>query len=287
MICKLIKSAIGEAVRAAQITALLLVVVASALALTNQASPRVSAEVAPLSTRSEELSLPSTSETKLQPPAGALNIPILMYHKTPADFEAQMMALKGRGYETVSMDTVALALKGGPLPAKPVVITFDDGFADQMQAYDILKRHGMRATYYIINAGERSQWCIGAGRRYGDPLQPAGGCGDAYMSWDQVRELDRSGIIEIAAHTIDHADLPMLTADEQRAELADSKAGLERELGHAVRHVAYPYGAFDATTIQLAHEVGFETAVTTIAGTWQTPGHEYELVRVRDPYALP
>jgi peptidoglycan/xylan/chitin deacetylase (PgdA/CDA1 family) len=218
---------------------------------------------------------------------GAVNVPILMYHKIPADFEAQLTALKARGYETVSLDAVTQALHGAALPAKPVVITFDDGFADQLQAIEPLKKYGMKATFYIINASERSQWCIGAGRRRGDPLQPAGGCGDSYLTWEQVRELDRSGVAEIGAHTMDHANLPSLSLEEARWEIAESKAGLERELGHTVRQFAYPYGAFTAQTAQLVREAGFETAVTTMPGTQQTPGHEFELLRVRDAYAVP
>jgi peptidoglycan/xylan/chitin deacetylase (PgdA/CDA1 family) len=291
MLRRLIRSALREAWHALSVAVLLVAVGTSVVVMVGKLTTvqPVSAARTQVPTHVDDDEGPvRTTPPVLHPPAGALNVPILMYHKTPANFEAQLMQLKARGYETVSLDAVAQALKGGAvLPAKPVVITFDDGFADQMKAYEILKRQGMKATFYIINGSERSRWCIGAGRRYGDPLQPASGCGDQYLTWDQVRELDRSGVVEIGAHTMDHADLPILPAELRRWEVGESKAGLERELGHEVRQFAYPYGAYDAATIEAVREAGFETAVTTVAGTLQAPGHEFELTRVRDAYSLP
>jgi peptidoglycan/xylan/chitin deacetylase (PgdA/CDA1 family) len=219
--------------------------------------------------------------------AGSKFIPILLYHYTPMNFDEQLTYLEQHGYTVVDLDAMLAGLYGGPLPPKPAVITFDDGFENQMQAFAILKKHHMKATFYIINGGAQSRWCIGAGRRYGDPLQPKAGCGDAYLTWDQVRELDGSGLITIGAHTLDHENLAGLTPAEQRTEIFDSKAGLEQELGHPVRHFAYPYGAYNPTTIQLVREAGFATAVTTLPSSYQAPGLEFTLRRVRDTLTLP
>jgi peptidoglycan/xylan/chitin deacetylase (PgdA/CDA1 family) len=219
--------------------------------------------------------------------AGAVFMPILIYHYTPANFDAQLTHLERTGYTVVSLDQAVAGLNGGPLPAKPVVITFDDGFADQMTAFALLQSHRMKATFYIINGGDASQWCIGSGRRYNDPVQPPGGCGDAYLNWDQVRALDKSGLITIGGHTLDHENLTTLGPDEQRRQIADSKTQIEQEIGHPIKHFAYPYGAYNQTSIDVARAAGYVSAVTTEAGEYQAPGTEFVLKRERDALALP
>lgn len=216
-----------------------------------------------------------------------LELPILLYHYPPSDFEAQLVHLEQRGYTVIDLDQASAGLSGAPLPAKPVVITFDDGFAAQRSAVDALIRHRMKATFYIIDGGPSSAWCIGAGRRYGDPLQPPGGCGDSYYNWDQVRELDRTGLITIGAHTINHRNLAMLSPAEQEYEIKEGKRVLEREICHPVRHFAYPYGAYDATSVQLVRAAGYLTAVTVMPGTFQPAGSRFELRRVRTTFDLP
>jgi peptidoglycan/xylan/chitin deacetylase (PgdA/CDA1 family) len=220
--------------------------------------------------------------------ANYLQVPILLYHYTPGDFEGQLLALRSKGYTTITMDTLAAAMnRQVSLPAKAVVITFDDGFANQMQAYALLAKYGMRATFYIIDGGPGSNWCIGAGRQYGLPSQPPGGCGDQYLTWDQIRQLDGSGLIEIGSHTIDHPNLPSLSADAEWYEINDGKAQLENQLGHAVHTFAYPYGGYNSTTVQDVIRAGFSSAVTTVPGIDQTYGSQYTLHRVRSAYTLP
>lgn len=214
-------------------------------------------------------------------------IPIVMYHNTPPNFEDQLVYLEQRGYTAIDLDQALAGLRGRTLPAKPVVLTFDDGYADQMAAFGVLKRHNMRATFYIIGGGEASLWCIGAGRRYHDPLQPPAGCGDAYMNWDQVRELDRSGLITIGGHTVNHRDLAGLTADEQRLEIVTGKKMLEEQLGHGVRHFAYPYGIYTEETVGIVRAAGYVTAVTTETGEYQPGGAPLTLHRMRDAMGLP
>lgn len=214
-------------------------------------------------------------------------LPILFYHYTPPDFDAQLTNLEQKDYTVVTMAQALAGLEGGPLPKKPVVITFDDGFANQMDAYQILKAHHMKATFYIIDGGPDSKWCIGAGRKYGDPSQPASGCGDAYLNWDQVRMLDKSGLITIGGHTIDHPNLASETLSQQEYEIVQGKQELEQELGHPVQDFAYPYGSYNASTLQIVEEAGYETAVTTQPSDYQAPGYQYTLSRIRDAWELP
>ncbi len=188
---------------------------------------------------------------QLVPSGEIVTAPILLYHYPPPDFEAQLQALLDKGYTTIDLDQLAAAVNSqAPLPPKPVVITFDDGFSNQMQAFALLQKYNMKATYYIVNGGERSQYCLGANRR------SEANCGDAYLGWNEIRSLDASGLITIAAHTVDHARLATLDLELQRFEILASKNGIEAELGHPIRHFAYPYGSFSGTTIALVKEAG-------------------------------
>jgi len=224
--------------------------------------------------------------------SGLPPIPIIMYHKTPVDFDAQLSRLEQRGYTVVDLTQVASALVGGGgLPAKPAVITFDDGFTNQLNAFSILQRHGMKATFYIINGGEGSGWCIGAGRND----HPHGNCGDDYLSWDQIRMLDRSGLVTIGAHTLDHlcpdsrglGGLNTIPEDQLRAEVTDSKSGIEAQLGHPIYDFAYPCGNYSSSVVAEVRAAGFRTAVTTTAGTYQSAARIYTLYRLRDTWSLP
>ena len=222
------------------------------------------------------------------PPVNSTYIPILVYHYPPPDFEQQLQILQQRGYTSVNLRQVSQALRyKAPLPAKPVVITFDDGFTNQMTAYELLKKYQMKATFYIINGGPESNWCIGASRRYGDPLQPLTGCGDSYLTWDQIRFLDASGLITIGGHTLNHRDLASLSAADQTHEIVDSKLGIEAELGHPIYDFAYPYGSFNATTVGIVVAAGYADAVSTLPGTYQSLSNIYALRRIRDTYSLP
>lgn len=219
-----------------------------------------------------------------QPAVASLNVPILLYHYPPLDFAAQMDRLLAKGYTTIDLDTLTAALAGQTLlPAKPVIITFDDGFASQWQAFEVLEARRMKATFYIINSGEKSHYCIGSGRRYDQGY----GCGDAYLSWDQVKRLDQSGLITIGSHTTDHLNLTSISSEELRFQMAASKAGLESFLGHPVRHFAYPYGSVNASTIAEARANGFITAVTTRPGAVHTYANILALARLRSADDLP
>jgi peptidoglycan/xylan/chitin deacetylase (PgdA/CDA1 family) len=231
--------------------------------------------------------LPADTSTADDSSADGLFLPIVLYHYTPPDFAQQLQYLVDNNYTTISMAQAYAGLNGGPLPTKPVVITFDDGYENQMQAFALLMQFHMKATFYIINGGPASLWCIGAGRQYHLSIQPPGGCGDAYLTWDQVKELDKSGLITIGGHTIDHENLASLTPAQQEYEIDASKAGIEKEIGHTIYDFAYPYGAYDDETVDLVKQAGYRTAVTTLADNDQIPSEPFTLRRIRDTETLP
>jgi peptidoglycan/xylan/chitin deacetylase (PgdA/CDA1 family) len=222
------------------------------------------------------LALPSTL------PWRTLRVPILMYHRidvlrpalpsitrsltvAPADFAAQMRWLRVHGYHAVTQQQVFAALEHGRrLPARPIVITFDDGYRDVLaNAAPVLKRFRMPATAYVIT----------------DRIS---GSDVSFLSWLQLKALEQDGV-EIGSHTVSHAELPQLTDPAALQQLIQSRLALERHLGHPVQWFAYPAGRFDARTEALVKQAGYVLAVTTEPGSAQSARqplalHRYEVL---------
>jgi peptidoglycan/xylan/chitin deacetylase (PgdA/CDA1 family) len=87
------------------------------------------------------------------------------------------------------------------------------------------------------------------------------------MTPAQIRELSKSPLITVAAHTLDHCDLKGMNEAGQRREIFGSKQELEAIIGKPVTHFAYPYGDFNDVTVRLVHEAGYTTATSTIQGS--------------------
>jgi peptidoglycan/xylan/chitin deacetylase (PgdA/CDA1 family) len=222
-----------------------------------------------------------SKEATKQSGAGNIVLPIIMYHKPPADFDAQMVALKNKGYTTVHMQDVANYFEGkGKLPAKPAVVTFDDGFEVQMSAMPTLQRLGQKATLYLIVGGEMSHYCIGL-------LRTNTTCGDAYLSVIEVKQMLSTGLIEIGDHTIDHPNMASLTPAVQQYEITAAKDFLSQTFNVPINTFAYPYGSYNGTTVTLLAQDGFTTAVTTQPGIIQPANNPLLLHRTRTTYDLP
>ncbi|HEX6512089.1 MAG TPA: polysaccharide deacetylase family protein [Chloroflexota bacterium] len=228
-------------------------------------------------------SLPSVSAApSVTPKPGTVTtVPILMYHyirelppNTPDQlgyglsiaphlFEAQLAYLAGAGYESVSMDDLTSHIsKGTPLPAKPIVLSFDDGYADfYSAAWPLLKKYRLTATAYLVV----------------DFLGKPG-----YMSWQQSQELRDAGI-EIGAHTMDHVDLAIQPLAQARHQIGDSRSILQQRLNVPVDSFAYPSGRYNATAVKLVADAGFSSAVTTNFGSRHTAANLLTLARVRVP----
>jgi peptidoglycan/xylan/chitin deacetylase (PgdA/CDA1 family) len=88
-------------------------------------------------------------------------------------------------------------------------------------------------------------------------------CATEVGSWDMLREMKASGIVELGCHTVNHPPLTLESEADARAEMADARAMLERETGGPVWHLAYPYGQAGRREFALAAELGFASAVTT------------------------
>lgn len=189
-------------------------------------------------------------------------VPVLMYHEigeppetsdrlavSPGDFARQIAYLHDAGYTTITAGALAAALDGGsgPLPDRPVVLTFDDGFENfHSRALPLLGKYGFTATVFmtsgwVADAGPRS-----AGRRPGRML-----------TFGQLAEVAEAGM-EVGAHSCAHPQLDQLPPHLLREELYESKARLEDALGFPVPGMAYPFGYYDARVRQVVRDAGYQ-----------------------------
>jgi len=179
----------------------------------------------------------------------------------PDAFAAQMDWLGAHGYHTVTFENVRRYwARVAPLPAKPVIITLDDGYQDlYTTAYPILVAHGFTAVAYIVSGfvGELG-----------------------YVTQGEILEMDRYGI-EIAAHTVSHADLAKVSQAQLRYQVGESKSWLEKLVGHPVVDMAYPSGQYNQAAIAAVQRAGYYSAVTAADSVQHTQSNRYEWGRVR------
>jgi peptidoglycan/xylan/chitin deacetylase (PgdA/CDA1 family) len=214
----------------------------------------------------------------LEPPAGApvrtVHVPVLTYHRVhtmpavgqldlivdPANFAAELKALHDAGYHTVSQTQLFRALyEGKPLPPKPVLISVDDGYVDDVRTIlPDLERWHMVATFFVIT---------------GRMTEPG------FLNASQIRELDRAGM-DVGDHTAHHVDLRLLTPTELKAETAGSRKTLEAVLGHPVYFFAYPFGYFNDQVVQAVRAAGFTMAYTTEGGTTESSASPLTMPRL-------
>jgi peptidoglycan/xylan/chitin deacetylase (PgdA/CDA1 family) len=180
---------------------------------------------------------------------------------TPEAFRAQMAWLARNGYTPVSQATLFKGLfRGAPLPRRPVVLTFDDGYVDATDAVlPVLEPRGWPATFFIITSriGER-----------------------AFLTWPQLRRLDRAGM-DIGSHTVEHLELPSLADADRARQLTESRRTLERGLRRPVYWFCYPAGRNDAASAAAVGRAGYLLAYTTEPGSELRAADRLLLPRVR------
>lgn len=167
-------------------------------------------------------------------------IPVLMYHHIaegpdrffvpPAELDAQMTWLRADGYVSITPTDLYNAVYADLLlPAKPVIISVDDGNTTDPLFAKILDKHGFRGTYF---------WHTGS-----------------RISEEQIVDLAETG--EACAHTVNHLDLTSLPVAEQWTEIVDNKLWLEQIIGKPVTCFGFPFGASTTETAHIVNEAGF------------------------------
>ena len=214
--------------------------------------------------------------------------PILMYHAfgkpgespsryiLPAQrFAWQMAWLKRLRYRVLSLEDYRRYRAEDRLPpTRSVVITADDGYADNYSvAYPVLRRYGFPATIFLVsgNVGDTNRWDKQGLLR-----------GRALMSWAEIREMLHGGVT-FGAHTQTHPMLTTISPDRARAEIAGSRAELEQALGRPIQLFSYPHGKYDAISRSIVEQVGYSGACSTRAGmnSPATPESEMRRTEVR------
>lgn len=211
-------------------------------------------------------------------PPDKVRVPILMYHHvasapagadavrrdlsvSPGAFTEQMQYLSKNGYQTITLaNLLDHVLVGTPLPARPIILTFDDGYDDNYnQAYPILHGYGFTGVFFVLTD------FVG---------QPG------YASWEQIVAMSRNGM-DIQAHGRTHADLAISGAEDATWQIAGSRSVLEEKLGRPVQFYCYPSGRYTPATIALLRANGYRAAVTIAYGATHTAAGAFELDRVR------
>ena len=198
-------------------------------------------------------------------PAGRFLVPLRR-------FKFQMWWLKFARYRVLGLEDLLDDRREHRLPpGRSVVLTFDDGYADNRRlAFPVLREHGFRATFFVVTRciGGKNVW-DSSGELAGRPL----------LSWSEVSDLLEAGM-QIGAHTQHHVAIPDLPADEAEREIAGSRTDLERELERPIRAFAYPYGLLDSSTPAAVARAGFDGACCTRSGPNQAVISSYLLRRM-------
>lgn len=194
--------------------------------------------------------------------ADILKVPILLYHHisdefdstnaisviSPKDFRLHMTAIKAQ-FTPVSLkdyvDFVTCRDGSKTMPKNPIIVTFDDGYLSNYEvAYPILKELEIPATIFIVT----------------DTVGAKGGEGKvnySHFTWQQAKEMQDSGFIDIQSHTNDHVKLGEISKDAVNFELRKSKYLIEKNLGKTCDMIAYPYGSYNDSVIEASKKAGY------------------------------
>lgn len=221
---------------------------------------------------------------------------VLMYHKVndvPGNplsvpvslFDEQMSQLRELGYVAVGLDDVLTYYRdGGELPRRPVLITFDDGYRDNLDhAAPVLERHGYPAVLFVPLA------YLGDRRPLPHEERLASrGVVNTTLDWGELAELEAAGV-RVESHGISHRPLADLPVDEAAREIVLSKLRLEERLGRPVRSFAYVKGSeahYRPVHLSLLRQAGYDAAFTSVSGSNDRRTDPLRLHRYNvEPYA--
>lgn len=231
-----------------------------------------------------------------------IRVPIIMYHdiietvdgsnnRTLIDFENDLRAFKEAGYTTIHYQSlIDYVYSGIPLPTKPLILTFDDGYLNNYKmAYPLLKKYDMKAVISIIG------WSVGLDydTEKNRPINP-------HFTWEEASEMVNSGVIEIQSHSYDLHEVPtdpnvrsgvlqqsgedvytymdLFKSDHfQLSELTQKHLNVTPQL------FTYPYGFYNPHTEGLLSLLGYKGSVTTESGVnliTQNPKSLFALKRI-------
>ncbi len=203
------------------------------------------------------LSLNALPLPEINDEARKAKVPVVMYHDilpkkevffdvTPEELEADFKLIKSKGVTPISLDQLVIHLRtGSPLPEKPILLTFDDGYGGHYEhVYPLLQKYNYPAVFsvYTKNMG------INTGR--------------SHVTWEQLKIMAADPLVTISGHSKSHPpDLTKLSDEELLPEIVESKELLEENLGESIRYFTYPTGKNDARVRKLVEEAGYLAAL--------------------------
>lgn len=172
---------------------------------------------------------------------------------SPELFDEHLSYLSQHQYTPITVTDLmkARTKDDAKLPERPVILTFDDAYADFYEsAYPALQRHGFVATLYVPTAyvGGTTEWL----RQEGETMRPM-------ASWSQLAEMSAGGI-ECGGHSHAHVQMDAIPFAQADAEIRQCKALLEEHLGHEVLSFAYPHGWTTSAVKRMVHAAGYTSA---------------------------
>ncbi|NLZ25793.1 MAG: polysaccharide deacetylase family protein, partial [Clostridiales bacterium] len=228
----------------------------------------------------------------------SVRVPVIMYHQvlksklgqyivTDKQLEEDLIAFKNAGYEPVFSDDVANFVKrGGTLPKKPIILTFDDGHYNFLSyAFPLLEKYGMKAEVNVI--GCFTEFSTSSG----DHSNPA----YSYLTWEQIKLIADSGIIKVGTHTYAmHSYKPRFgisrkygESDEQyfkalKDDIEKLNGILLDRCGVKVTSFAFPFGKYNDEATDILKQYGIEVMYTCNEGiSIVKRGEEKTLSRLR------
>ncbi|MFZ3041251.1 MAG: polysaccharide deacetylase family protein [Thiobacillus sp.] len=182
-------------------------------------------------------------------------------------FRDQLDYLAAGGYATPTINELFAVPKRWA--TRTAIITFDDGYVDNLEACEELQKRGMRATWFVVTGS------IGREPGWADEGRPGGRLLDGI----ELRTMQEAGM-EIGSHTVSHQRLPNLDGLRLQSELADSKLALEDVLGREVTSFAYPYGDWNEHCETAVRAAGYHAACTTQTGWAMRDDNPFRLRRL-------
>jgi peptidoglycan/xylan/chitin deacetylase (PgdA/CDA1 family) len=210
-------------------------------------------------------------------------VPVLMYHSVatqaapgfarfvvaPGEFAAQMDYLGAEGFHPITALDLARGTAAGCLPARPVVLTFDDAYTDfESAVMPVLQAHGFPATLYVPTAyvGGTASWLL----HCSEDQRPI-------LSWQAIRDIAAAGI-EVASHSHSHPQLDRIPLRVVKDEVRRSRQLLEDQLGMPIAGFAYPFGYWNRGVRSTVAAAGYsyacavgELAVSGADDPWRLP----------------
>ena len=207
------------------------------------------------------------------------SVPVLMYHHvawdreiTPKGFQRQLQWLKDNDFQCLSSEALLAHLSGTkPASKRSVVITFDDGYADNwVYAFPLLKKYQTKAIIFVVTG------CVGAANGCRPTSLEGGKISDTrsaerapggFLNWDEIKAMADSGLVEIGSHTHTHRGFgEQSTYEDLARELRRSREEIESHINLWSAVFAWPWGDFRNEWLPLLPATGYRMAFTTRVG---------------------